>query len=215
MRTYTWAEIRTRIRQRVNKEKSQFVTDSEIDTMIEEAYSDMYDILVNTNENYFISSTTLTLTAGVNTYSLPTDWYKLKGVDAVRNGFRYQMDQVPWESRNKYNITTNYQSTPVEYAFYGNSLYFLPTPNATFTVTVYYVPAPPKYVSDSTTVDGVAGFEQYIVNKAATMIRMKEEKDYTPYANAAMAALQRMVNSIQPRDFENAISITDVTYYDV
>jgi hypothetical protein len=24
-----------------------------------------------------------------------------------------------------------------------------------------------------------------------------------------------MVNSIQPRDFENAISITDVTYYDV
>jgi Skp family chaperone for outer membrane proteins len=70
-RNITWGNLRTRIRQRTNKEKSQFITDSEIDGMIEEAYAEMYNVLVNTNENYFINSTTLNLVQGTSNYNLP------------------------------------------------------------------------------------------------------------------------------------------------
>ena len=80
MRTYTWSEIRNRIRQRTNKEKSQFVTDSEINGLMEEAYAVMYNKLVNTNENYFISKSTVALVAGTQDYDLPTDFFKLKGI---------------------------------------------------------------------------------------------------------------------------------------
>jgi hypothetical protein len=215
-RTYQWSEIRTRIRQKVNKEQSQFVTNSEIDSLIEESYSVMYNKLVNTNENYFISSTTLALVAGTSTYALPTDFLKLKGVDLNRNGLLYQLNQVPWEQRNKYQvISVTYQSIPTEYMFYNNSLRFVPVPNGGYTVTVYYIPAPIKYVSDSTTIDGVSGFEKYIVNYCAACIRDKEEKDGSAFMLKAEKALQDMVNAVSPRDFENAITIQDVNYYDV
>lgn len=215
-RTYTWAELRTRIRQKTNKENSQFVTNSEIDSMIEEAYATMYNKLVNTNENYFITSTTLTLVNNTHTYALPADFYKLKGVDLDRNGVLYQLSLVPWEHRNKYQaISTTYTSLPTEYMFYNNSLRFVPVPNGGYTVTVYYVPAPPKYVSDATTIDGVAGFDKYIVNYCAACIRDKEEKDSSVFMNKAMIALQDMANSISPRDFENSITISDVNWYDV
>lgn len=215
-RTFLWSEIRTRIRQKVNKEQSQFVTNSEIDSLIEEAYSVMYNRLVNTNENYFISSTTLTLVAGTSIYSLPSDFLKLKGVDLNRNGLLYQLNQVPWEQRNKYQvISVAYQSIPTEYMFYNNSLRFVPVPNGGYTVTVYYIPAPPKYISDSTTIDGVAGFEKYIVNYCAACIRDKEEKDGSSFMLKAEKALQDMANAVAPRDFENAITIQDVNYYDV
>lgn len=216
MRTYTWADIRSRIRQKTNKENSQFVTNHEINHLIEEAYATMYNKLVNTNENYFITSTTLTLVNNTHTYALPDDFYKLKGVDLDRNGVLYQLSLVPWEHRNKYQaISTTYTSLPTEYMFYNNSLRFVPVPNGGYTVTVYYVPAPPKYVSDATTIDGVAGFDKYIVNYCAACIRDKEEKDSSVFMNKAMIALQDMANSISPRDFENSITISDVNWYDV
>lgn len=214
-RTYTWGELRTRIRQRTNKEKSQFVTDTEINGLMEEAYSVMYNKLVNANENYFISPYTLTLVAGTEDYNLPSDFFKLKGVDISRNGFKYAMNQVPWDSRSKYQVTTSYQSTPIDYMFYGNKLRFLPIPNAGFSVTLYYIPAAPVYVDDNTVIDGVSGFEKYIVYSVAATIRAKEEKSTIDFDNKAAMALMDMMNAISPRDFENAVTITDVLYYDV
>ena len=214
-RSYQWSEIRNRIRQRVNKEKSQFVTDSEINGLMEEAYATMYNKLVNTNENYFITSTTISLVAGTANYDLPTDFFKLKGIDISRNGFLYPMNLVPWDHRNKYQVTTSYQSTPIDYMFYGNQIRFLPIPNAGFSVTAYYIPAPPVYVSDSTLIDGVAGFEKYIIYSVASIIRAKEEKSTQDFDYKASQALQDMINAISPRDFENAITVTDILYYDV
>lgn len=215
-RSYTWAELRTRIRQKTNKEKSQFVTDSEIDSLIEESYSVMYNKLVSTNENYFISSTTVSLVANTHTYALPSDFFKLKGVDISRNGVLYQLGLLPWENRNKYqSLSATFTSIPTEYMFYNNSLRFVPTPNSGYTATIYYIPAPPRYISDATTIDGVAGFEKYIVNYCAACIRDKEEKDSSIFMNKAALALQEMAAAISPRDFENAITINDVNYYDV
>lgn len=214
-RSFTWAEIRNRIRMRTNKEKSQFVTDSEINGLIEESLAVMYNKLVNTNENYFISSTTLTLVAGTEDYNLPSDFFKLKGVDISRNGFKYPMNQVPWEKRSKYQVTTSYQSTPIDYMFYGNKLRFLPVPNAGFSVILYYIPAAPVYVDDSTIIDGVSGFEKYIVYAVSSVIRAKEEKRTQEFDDKAQMALQDLVNAVSPRDFENAVTVTDVNYYDV
>lgn len=214
-RSYTWLEIRNRIRQRTNKERSQFVTDSEINGLIEEAYAVMYAKLVNTNENYFISSSVVTLVAGTQDYDLPTDFFKLKGIDISRNGFLYPMNLIPWESRNKYQITTSYQGTPVDYMFYGNKIRVVPMPNAGSSMTMYYVPCPPVYINDATTIDGIAGFEKYIIYAVSSVIRAKEEKSTQDFDNKAMMALQDMINAITPRDFENAISVTDINFYDV
>lgn len=215
MRNYTWLEIRNRIRQRTNKERSQFVTDTEINGLIEEAYAVMYNKLVNTNENYFISKSTVALVAGTEDYDLPADFFKLRGVDIARNGFLYPMNQVAWDDRNKYRVTSSYQSTPTDYMFYGNKIRILPIPNAGYTASIYYIPAPPVYVSDITTIDGVAGFEKYIVYSVSAMIRAKEEKSTQDFENKAAVALQDMINAIAPRDFENAVTITDKLYYDI
>ena len=77
------SDLRTLVRQRAAQENSQFVTDEELRQYINRGYSGLYDLLVtNANsEDYFLNSSTVTLVSGTQTYDLPTDFYKLKGVD--------------------------------------------------------------------------------------------------------------------------------------
>lgn len=215
-RNYTWGTIRDRIRMRVNKEKSQFVTDSEINGLMEESYADLYNTLVNENENYFISTTVINTVAGTDKYDLPSDFFKLIGIDIAGNdGFIRQMKQVPWIERNKYRSTVSYMGYPVDYTFYNNQIKLLPIPSQVVPLTVYYIPTAPVYTNDATTIDGISGFEKYIIYDVAATIRAKEQKDNTDMLEKRNLALAAMKQAISPRDFENAITVSDVIFYDV
>jgi hypothetical protein len=104
---------------------------------------------------------------------------------------------------------------PVGYSFYNNQLRFFPTPASAQSATVYYIPAPPVYVSDVTNIDGVSGFETYIIYTVAATIAAKEEKETGLYLQRRDIALKNMVAAVSARDFENPVCINDVTWYDV
>jgi hypothetical protein len=77
------SDLRTLVRQRADQENSQFVTDEELRQYINRGYAELYDLLVTnaTSEDYFLNSSTVTLVSGTQTYDLPADFYKLRGVD--------------------------------------------------------------------------------------------------------------------------------------
>lgn len=215
-RTYTWAQIRTKIRQRTNKEKSQFVTDSEIDGLMEESLANLHSFMVLQNENYKISSTTINTIAGTSDYALPADFFKLRGVDVVDSTVgSYPLKQLNWEDRHIANNTALTASNLIGYVFYNNNLRLLPTPQDVKTLTVYYLPAAPVYVSDATTIDGVNGWETYVIYDVASTIVMKEERDPSAMLAKKAQALINIKQQISNRDYENPITVSDTKYYDV
>ena len=82
---HTRAQLREAIRQLSNTQNNTgFVSDSELNDRIDEAKSDLYDIIIGAYEMHYASVTSsFTLAGGPtgNTFTLPTNWYKTLGLD--------------------------------------------------------------------------------------------------------------------------------------
>jgi len=81
----TGLQVRQAVRQLSDTVNNNVVTDSEIDARGNEAQSELYDMVLAAAENYFLTSTTFTLSSTIpgNAVSLPADWYKDIGMDEV------------------------------------------------------------------------------------------------------------------------------------
>jgi len=154
---------------------STFVTDSELNGYISASYADLYDTLVRTGLAYFETTATINAT-GVETYSLPADHYATIAVD-------YRIDTTTWEPLREYMIRERhlYENQGAGYAeayrVVGTNISLLPVPASGRVYRHRYVPAPANLTSDATNVDGVSGWEEWIVADAARKCLQKEESD--------------------------------------
>ena len=74
--------LRDEARQRADQVNTTFVTDSELNGYLNNSWSELYDILVSKyHDDYFLTSTSITVTSGTSSYSLPSNFYKARGVD--------------------------------------------------------------------------------------------------------------------------------------
>ncbi len=80
----TLAQLRTRAKRLADMENSGFVADAEWLDYINEGLSELHDILVMASDEYFLSSTTINIVSGTSAYALPSDFYKVRGVDLQR-----------------------------------------------------------------------------------------------------------------------------------
>ena len=77
--------LRTLSRQRADMENSQFVSANEWREYINRGYAELYDLLTTSasSEDYFLNSNIFSLVSGTKTYDLPSDFYKMRGVDQI------------------------------------------------------------------------------------------------------------------------------------
>lgn len=220
--TVTLASLKTQARQRADMENSSFVSDSELLALINNSYAELYDILVQAyGSNYFALETTLTMDQNTQKYALPSDFYKLLGVDLLIDGTyglataRYvTLDPFEFQERNRFSnivVSTVAGTYPnYRYRLMGQYLRFI-APQTGDTIVVHYVPRVTLLVNDSDTVDGVNGFEEYIIIDAAIKMAIKEESD----VSALMAQKQGIMNRIKmmsaQRDVGRAPKVSDVT----
>ena len=214
MKTVTLAEIKTRSREMADQDNSTFVSNSELLSYINASYAELYDILVSRNEDYYTISTELTVTSGNSSVALPSDFYKLRGVDI-------QLDSAGnWSALPKFNFNNrNIRNANVSrllsgqfnvsYRIVKDSLNFVPTDSASGTYRLWYIPAYSTLSDDADTVDGVNGFEEYIVIDVAMKMMAKEESDTSHLERMKQAMLQRIENMAQNRDIDRPECITD------
>lgn len=201
MRSFTVQAIMDRCRRRADMENSNFISDAELLDLINEAHAEVWDLLVAAFQNYFISETNLTLTAGTTTYDLPDDFYKSVTVD-LRSGAapNYSYASLfPFEEVERNSVLTTSSSIP----------------NAT--VRLRYIPAPPVFaLADvaTDTIDGRAGWETLLVTTVAIFMLTKEESDTSALERRKQAEMVRIQSMAQNRDVTNPGKITDVTVYD-
>ena len=220
--TMTLLELRTATRQRADMVNSQFISDSELNSYINQSYFELYDLLCQKYGNdYYVGSPYSFVTDGASQFfSLPGDFYKLLGVDlALSNTLDSFVTIRPFNfgDRNRYAIP-NFQSfygvTNLRYRLKGNQLWLTPIPAANQTIRLWYVPRLTTLATDTDAADGISGWTEYIIIDAAIKCMQKEESDVTVLLAQKAAMIQRIQNAAENRDAAAPATVLDSQYTD-
>lgn len=190
-RTYTLLELRTRVRRRADV--GDFITDAEIDDYINESYADLFTMLVAAGENYDVSETTISISSATDTYSLPVDFYKIIGVDYKVTSTDQYITLFPFNENERNRTISGASSLP------------------TGTIRVRYATIPDKLTSDSDTVDGIAGWEKYVILDAAIACKDKQEMSTSTLMAQKREMQKKIEEKAMMRDIGTPATITDIT----
>lgn len=233
----TLLQLRTATRQRADMVNSQFISDSEFNTYINQSYFELYDILVQKyGDNYYVAPPTQFQTDGVTVqYSLPDGVatfvngttkanyvappvYKLLGADlALANNLSSFATLKPFNfgERNKFAVP-NFQAffgvTNLRYRINGNQFWLTPIAAAGQTIQLWYVPRMTTLDNDTDIIDGVSGWTEYIIIDAAIKARVKEESDVSALMMAKGAIIARIESAAENRDAGNPATIVDTQF---
>lgn len=210
----TLAQMRTRVRERADMKNSSFVEDSELNQYINASYQELYDILVTSFEDYYTLPPVSFSLSSTDYYELPSDFYKLRGVDAaINNGDYYTMSPFDFARRNRQGQSMyrlDYVQFDKNYRIIGNRIYITPSERAQGDYRIWYIPQATVLTSDTSTLDGINGWEEYVVVDAARKCLAKEESD-TSFMIAEKEGLrQRIINAAARRDAGMPKTISDV-----
>jgi len=218
-RTETVENILADARLEADQVEGTFVTDAQGIRLASAGYAELYCLLADADPKRFLASSDLTTTADTKEYLLSgaspsiTTFYQLMGVSMVEGDNRYPLERHEWAERydggdpaypamegaGTYRIIKGGQDGSTV------SIAFEPEPGS-HTYEIEYIPAPTKLTLVSDTVDGVAGWESYIVHYVAEWMAVKEESfELAAYLNSKMAIVrQRIAKLARQRDAATA-----------
>ena len=210
-KTITLSELRQQVRERADMVNSLFVTDSEITTYINQSASALHDMLVQKFGNdYYLSSSSLSIQSGVDLYSLPADFYKLTGIDVVlSSGRSTPLKRFGWDDRNRAGHAA-VGSVNFRYRVQGTQIRLSPTPSANHTAILWYVPTVATLSSGTDVLDGVNGWEEFVVVDAAIKCKEKEESDTRILERQRQRLELRIEEAAENRDAGEPITVRDV-----
>lgn len=219
----TMTQLRTRVLRRAdmvfpispNPAFVDTVTGGELDRYINEAAKEFYDLLLAAyGEDYFYASTLTTTVANVATVVLPSNFYKLLGVDATPAGAAHPiaLERFNWNERNQRPtlIGWDWLSAEPRYRLRGDLLWLMPTPDAAYPITVHYVPTLADINDTTNQLDGINGWDEFVVLRAAIKCLAKEESDTSALMAELGAAKDRIVSMAPPRDIDKPLRVVDV-----
>ncbi len=229
------AGIRLQAKQRADRVNSQFVTDPEWNTYINQSYYELYDLLITVFEDYYVAtpiqfvadgSTYLyPLPNGSNTFTnnltnqtfTPPAFYKLLGVDLNLNNTTNSfvtINKFNFIDRNKYLYPTPggniYGLFNMQYRVMGNNIEFIPTPTGGQTLRLWYIPRLTTLLQDTdTTITGISGWSEYVIVRAAKYALDKEESDTSKLDQQIAFLIKRIEETAANRDAGQPDSISD------
>lgn len=165
----TVTELITRIRQRTDNEHtdSEFVDNNEILGLINTAYKELYALLTRygLHQDELIEPYTAT---GAQSYALPVAFYSLIAVFRLDGTRRITLGRHDW----RYKLDSALVGPAATYRIVGSSIEFDPIPQSG-SYEIRYIPLPTDLTLVSS-IDGVVGWEEYVVAAAARDIFEKE-----------------------------------------
>lgn len=216
--------LRLQAQQRADMVNSQFVTLPEWNQYIQLSYKELYDLLIQKyGDDYYVAlpysyTTSGTVDANFNAsvYPLPSNFYKLLLCEVALN----PGDPNSWVTLRQYNrIQQNLWNYPNVYTFYGitnlryrltgTQLQIVPIPSGNQTLRIWYAPRPSKLVKDTDLVDGISGWEEYVIVDAAIKALKKEESDCQELMMEKAALIARIEAAAQNRNEAEPQTVSD------
>jgi hypothetical protein len=230
------AQIRLQAQQRADRVNSNFVTTPEWNTYINQALFELYDLLVTCYEDQFVATPIqfvtdgstflwplpdglLTFESGINPQQtlVPPPFYKLLGVDLALNNATnayVTINKFMFTDRNRFvypnTASTLYGVFNMQYRLLGNNLEFIPTPTAGQSIRLWYIPRMTQLLQDTDiSSEGVSGWIEYAIVRAAKYALDKEESDTTKLDQELLFLKGRIEESAANRDAGNPDKISD------
>jgi hypothetical protein len=209
----TLAELKTRSRERSDMVNNEFISSSELTNYINESGKELYDILVQKfTDDYFVESTEFPLVSGQNDYALPSDFYKLLGVDAKINSNDYlPLKKFNFRERNKYREVALFVPENIRYRLVGSNLRLSPTNSGSTTIRLWYVPKFVALVDDTDVLITDTAWDEFVIVTTAIKMLQKEESDVTVLYRQKQDLIDRIESAAANRDAAESDHITDIT----
>jgi len=216
--------LRDQAQQRADRVNSQFVTLPEWNKYVTQSYKELYDLLIAAYGNdYYVKQPYQYATSGTidpnynaQVFPLPSDFYKLILCECALN----PGDSNSWVTLRQYeriqqnlwnfpNVYTFYGITNLRYRLTGTQLQIVPIASAGQTIRIWYAPRPATLVADTDLVDGLSGWEEYIIDDVAAKALAKEESDVTELLGRKMAMKQRLEEMAANRNIAEPMKVSD------
>lgn len=189
-RTVTRAQLRTRARQLANMENATILwPDADVNERIDTHTCSLWNMLVDAAPpDYYASSTTISVVAGTIAYALPADFMSLQDC-FVQEGSTDKLRQLrPMRGGER----SGYQA-----------------PQSSATVTLDYTPNFTTFSGDSSTMDGVNGWDELVVNLVARDL-LRKARESTDHIDPEIMRLRAMIIDLGNRDRGHPRYIRDV-----
>lgn len=226
-------QVRLNAQQRADRVNSNFVTMPEWNQYIIQAQYELYDLLIDCNQSYYVAPTAgfisngnsylyplpdgvLSFIAPDNTMKVASPFYKLIGVDmglSNANNAWVTVTQFNFIDRNKFlypnSASTIYGVFNCQYRLMGNFIEFIPVPSGNQPFRLWYIPRLATPLKDTDILDGISGWLEYVIVRAAKYALDKEESDTTKLDQELAFLIKRIEDSSSNRDVGQADTISD------
>lgn len=230
----TLGQIRLLSQQEADMVNSNFVSNTEWNTYINNSAFELYDILTTVYEDYNVyppiiiptagSQSQYTLPTGSNTFLdsdlntiTPPPFYKLLGVDLGLSNSQnawVTLKKFDFISRNRFlypQLNSTYLGVfNLRYRLVGNTIMFIPSPASGQYIRFWMIPRMTTLLKDTDILTGVSGWGEYVVVDAAIKAMGKEESDTSALMIRKQALLKRIEESAMNRDAGIPDTISDV-----
>ena len=193
---------------------SSFLSDVQLVRWINVELAELYDLLIGSYSDYFVAQITgLAVTAGVAT--LPGNFFKAQAIYLYSGSDYLRVKRMNMREYDRFVNTTVSTGANLggsyRYRELGGSLLFSPTPPATHTVRMFYVPQLPKLVmaADKVNLNVPVGWEDFVVAGAAARALAKEESDNSYQLQRKMYIKQHIIE-MAGRDESSEDAVVDV-----
>lgn len=231
------SQIRLQSQQRADRVNSNFVDKPEWNKYINQAMFELYDLLVTVYEDLYVASPIqfntdgqtylYPLPNGQNTFQnalnlnetvTPPPFYKLLGVDLqsqnTNNGY-VTVNKFNFIDRNRFfypnSASTIYGVYNLRYRLLGDKIEFIPVPSANQGIRIWYIPRMTELLQDTdTTTQGISGWIEYVIVRAAKYALDKEESDTTRLNEELLFLKARIEETAANRDAGQADTISNV-----
>jgi hypothetical protein len=220
----TVGNVRLEAQQRTDRVNSDNISDQEWNSMISQSYKELYDILIQKfGDDYFIALPKIYVTTGqvdpvtqIQTFPLPDDFYKLQRVEVALNFSDpnswitlRQFNTIQANLWNYPNVYTFYGITNLRYRLWGNNLQIVPIASAGQYIRIWYSPRPNQLINSTDTLDGISGYEEYIVADVCIKALTKTEEDPIIFMNQKAALMKRIEEAAENRNIGEPQTVSD------
>jgi len=229
-------ELSIRCRQRADRLNSDFVTQSELTSYINQSMYELYDLLIGVYEDYFKAPNAIFYSQGgtqqlypvpdgILTFKddagndfVPPPCYKLLGLDlglnTSNNGW-VSVDKYQFIDRNRFfypnTSSTIYGVFNTQYRWMGKNLELIPVPSSGQPFRIQYIPKLKQLLlPQDTTTTSISGWLEYVITDVAIKILEKEESDISALAAQKIALKQRIEQMANNKDTGRPDTISDV-----
>ncbi len=235
----TLADLVADVRNRSGLEANTFRSDSDIARYLNEAGYKLTGLIISNfpDAMFLYKSGTISAVSGTSAYDLPGDCFQPYALRVTLDGRRIDIPRADIDDLDievsdagwsQYGHRPAYRMMGYGTSASGLQVVFMPTPTASYTVTVHYIPALPfadKSAAGSFPGDGVEdmssdadhafmsqwGWESWLVIEASIMIKNDQEEDATTLKMERGEWWDIISNQIKSREGTSAPQVRD--YY--